>query len=124
METTKRPTEKEYRRWRILNGWSKEYIDEWMNEEPYYFFDFLSHDGARGEEGVREGEGEIHGETEGWVWQAWWTRYSGRLRRLAAGRWAARLAAHLFEQGVAHAVLQRAHVRPQLAAHLARVVGH
>ena len=35
------PTEKEYMRWRILNGWSKEYIDEWMNDEPYYFFDFL-----------------------------------------------------------------------------------
>ena len=45
-----------------------------------------SEGGSRGEEGGREGEGEIDGETEGWVWQAWWRRYSGRLRRLAAGR--------------------------------------
>ena len=40
---------------------------------------------------------------------------------LAAGRWAARLAAHLFEQGAAHAVFQRAHACPHLATHLARV---
>ena len=41
METIKRPTEKEYGRWRILNGWSKEYIDEWMNDDPNTFYDFL-----------------------------------------------------------------------------------
>ena len=56
-----------------------------------------SEGGARWEEGAREGEGEIDGETEGWVRQAWCRRYSGPLRRLAAGRWAARLAAQGFE---------------------------
>ena len=44
METTKRPTEKEYRKWRILNGWSKDYIDEWMNDDPNTFYDFLRMD--------------------------------------------------------------------------------